>query len=119
MQANKNVITSLRWKRSSKEPFVSYPIINGIQAYYGDQKTYRSNDFLMSAIKNDSGLVSQTINEEANNLGLIPDQLNTLPFKSFPLPASEVTGPEQEDFAYLQVFAFRKNNDLYNVVLHL
>lgn len=117
MQMNPNVITSFRWKRSSNEPFVSYPIVNGIQAYYGDQKTYRSNDFLMSAIKNDSSLISQTINEEVKKLGLIPDQLNTLPFQSFPLAASEVTGPEQKDFAYLQLFAFRKNNDLYSVVL--
>src|SRR3989338_5838174 len=67
MQANKNVITSIRWKRSPNEPFVSYPIVSGIQAYYGNEQVNRSHDFVVSAIKNNSDALDKTINEKVKN----------------------------------------------------
>lgn len=106
MQMNKNVITSLRWKRSSGEPFVSYPIINGVQAYYGDQQTNHTHDFVVSTIKKDSDIIGQTIDEEVKKLGLSADSINTLPFQSF---------PDQD--VYLRTFGLRGGDNLYNVVL--
>ena len=106
MQMNPNVITSFRWKRNAKEPFITYPIINGVQAFYGNQETNRTHEFIVSAIKNDSDALGQTINEKTKNLGLSADPLNTLPFQTF----------SNQDI-YLRTFAFRGGGNLYSIVL--
>src|SRR3989338_3830342 len=106
MQENKNVITSIRWKRSPNEPFVSYPIVSGIQAYYGNEQVNRSHDFVVSAIKNNSDALDKTINEKVKNLGLSADSLNTLPFQSF----------SSQDI-YLRTLAFRGADNLYSITL--
>jgi len=106
MEANKNVITSFRWKRKSGEPFITYPIVNGVRSYYGDQQTNRSRDFVVSAIKNNSDALGKTIDEKAKNLGLIADPLNTLPFQSF----------LNQDIQ-LRAFAFRGGDNLYSITL--
>ncbi|MBI2482428.1 MAG: hypothetical protein HYV76_02630 [Candidatus Vogelbacteria bacterium] len=105
MQMNPYVITSFRWQRNTSEPFITYPIINGVQAVYGDQNNFRSNDFITSAIENDSKLISQSINEKAKELGFAVDSLNTLPLKTF----------SNKDI--LQVFAFKKGDSIYDIVL--
>lgn len=105
MQMNPYVITSFRWQRNASEPFVTYPIINGVQAVYGDQNNFRSNDFITSAIENDSKLINQSINEKAKELGFTVDSLNTLPLKTF----------SNKDV--LQLFAFKKGDSIYNIVL--
>lgn len=106
MEMNKNVITSFRWKRSSSEPFITYPIISGVQAYYGDQQQNRTHDFVLSAIKNDSDSIGKTIEEKAKSLGLVTDSPNTLPFQSF-----------TDRDVYLRTFAFRGGDNLYSIVL--
>jgi len=83
MQMNPNVITSFRWKRNAKEPFITYPIINGVQAFYGNQETNRTHEFIVSAIKNDSDALGQTINEKTKNLGLSADHSTLCHFKHF------------------------------------
>lgn len=105
IQMNEYVITSFHWKRRQGEPFITYPIMNSVEAYYGDQQNNRSIDFIVSAIKKDSDLIGQIIDTKAKNLGLVAEQLNTLPFQSF----------SNEDV--LQTFAFKKDNDLYSIVL--
>lgn len=105
MQMNPYVITSFRWQRNTSEPFITYPIINGVQAVYGDQNNFRSNDFITSAIENDSKLISQSINEKAKKLGFVADSLNTLPLKTF----------SNKDI--LQVFAFKKGDNIYSIIL--
>jgi len=105
MQMNPYVITSFHWKREQGEPFVTYPIINGTQTYYGDQNNFRSNDFIVSAIKNDSNLIGQTIDEKVKSLGFVVDSFNTLPLQIF------------SDKNVLRVFAFRKGDDIYSIVL--
>ena len=105
MQMNPYVITSFRWQRNKSEPFITYPIINGVQAVYGDQNNFRSNDFITSAIENDSKLISQSISEKAKELDFVVDSLNTLPLKTF----------SNKDV--LQVFAFKKGDGIYSVVL--
>jgi len=106
MQMNKNVITSFHWKRKSGEPFITYPIINGVQALYGNQETNRTHEFIVSAIKNDSDTLSKIIDEKTKNLGLIADPLNTLPFQSF----------SNQDI-YLRTFAFQEGGSLYSITL--
>lgn len=107
MEMNKYVITSFKWKRSSSEPFVSYPVINGIKAFYDNQQT------LMASVKNDSDLLGQNLDAEVRALGLVPDALNTLPFKS-----NDISVYQGQTFgSYSQVFGFRKDNSLYSLEL--
>ncbi len=105
MEKNPYVITSFHWKRSAAEPFIAYPIINGVSAFYGDDKTNHSIDFTISTIKKDADALNQKLNTEAKNLGLSVNSLNTLPLQSF--SNQDVT----------QVFAFKKGESLYSVVL--
>jgi len=105
MQMNPNVITSFHWKRKITEPFITYPITNGIEAYYGDDKTNHSIDFTVSAIKKDSDALTQAIKTEAGNLGLSVNSLNTLSLQSF--SNQDVT----------QTFGFEKGSSLYSVAL--
>ena len=105
MEMNPHIITSFRWQRNTLEPFITYPIINGVEAVYGDQNNFRSNDFITSAIENNSTLISQSINEKAKELGFVVDSLNTLPLKTF------------SNKNVLQVFAFTKGDSIYNIVL--
>lgn len=104
IQMNKSVITSFHWRRNSSEPYISYPITNGVSALYNNQQT------LMSAIKSDSGLLNASLDVEAKSLGLTADVLNTIPFQSFDF------GPESLG-SYLQVFGFVKGGSLYSIVL--
>ncbi len=105
MEKNPNVITSFHWKRNVAEPFITYPIINGVSAFYGDNKTNHNIDFIVSAIKKDSDALNKTLNTEANSLGLTVNSVNTLPLQSF----------SNQDAT--QVFAFEKGESLYSVAL--
>lgn len=105
LEMNPNVITSFRWKRKVSEPFITYPVMNGIEAYYGDEKTNRSADNIISTIKKNSDSLSQSIMNEAKNLGLTQNTMNTLPFQTFP----------NQDV--IQVFAYEKDASLYSVSL--
>jgi hypothetical protein len=103
---NKYVITSFHWKRSSGEPFISYPIINGVQAHYDSEHQTNRTGNIISTIKNDSDIIGKIIGEKAKNLSLIADSLNTLPFQSFP-----------DHGVYLRTFAFKRGENLYNIIL--
>jgi hypothetical protein len=116
---NKYVITSFRWKRNSGEPFVSYPIINGITAsYVGEAENKQTlkysilhtDDFIISTIKKDSDTLSKNLALEAKNLGLTIDKLNSVSFESS-------SKPNPATYQSLRTFAFRGGNDLYSIVL--
>ncbi len=105
MQANLYGITSFRWKRKASEPFITYPTVNGIKAYYGDDNTYRTIDYTVSAIKKDSNILNQKLNTEVKKLGLFANSLNTLQFQSFSTQNAT------------QTFGFEKDGSLYSIAL--
>jgi hypothetical protein len=102
---SKYVIPSFEWKRSANEPFITYPIIQGVVASYGYSADGLTNTDVISAIQNDTNAIDQNIAAEAAALGFTPDALNTLPFQSFNVDET------------LQTFGFRKGADLYSLVL--
>lgn len=106
MPMNSNVITSIQWKRDTKEPFISYPIVAGVEAMYGGVGTTRSQSSIVSMMKTVGAGIEKEMSAAANNLGLIPDALNTTKFQSF-------VGQEK----HLQTFGFKKGSDLYTIVL--
>ncbi|MFA6503222.1 MAG: hypothetical protein WCT45_03150 [Candidatus Paceibacterota bacterium] len=108
MQDEVNYITKkFLWKRNSVEPFVSYPAINGIRAFYGNDKVIPHDD-IVAIIKRDSDSVGQTIGAEAQKIGMSADALNTQPFRAF-----------LDRDQYIRTFGFRNGADLYSVILEV
>jgi hypothetical protein len=105
MQMDPNVITSFDWKRAAGEPWITYPIIQGYSATYGVDG-HESNSAIRATIRNDANAIGRTITAEANSLGLVADNLNTLPFQSF-----------TDQDAYHAVYGFRSGSDLYSLVV--
>ncbi len=105
MEMNPYVITSFHWKRSATEPYITYPIVRGVEAYYGDNETSRNIDFTVDAIKKSSESLAKSINDEVKKLGFSLNQLNTLNYQSF----------SNQDV--IQTYAFEKGENLYSIVL--
>lgn len=110
------------WKRALNEPFVAYPIRKSLAAIY--KHSNNPSEYEASAararqsIKNNSNSLTQVINKEALFLGLAPDQLNTIPFKTFDLPGNTAIGePAMKEGKLFQTFAFKKGANRYLAVL--
>lgn len=110
------------WKRAPNEPFVTYSIkksLAGIYKHSNNPSEYEASAArARQSIKNNSNSLTQVINKEALSLGLEPDQLNTLSFKTFDLPENPATGePAMKEGKLFQTFAFKKGVNRYLAVL--
>ncbi|MEI7750055.1 MAG: hypothetical protein WCJ25_03550 [Candidatus Moraniibacteriota bacterium] len=107
--------TLFEWKRKTSEPFISYPPLRLFHYVYGwknDAPISHESEFFQSVTERNSKNIGSGIRDEAKRLGLVIDEINTLPLWSFPLGYGT-------DFSYVKsVFALRSDNgDLYSIYL--
>jgi len=104
MKMDPNVITSFEWKRAAGEPWITYPVVQGYFATYGSDA--ESKNAIRARAMANATAIDGTVTAEANSLGFVADNINTLPFQSF---------PDQD--AYHAVYGFRDGSDLYSLVI--
>lgn len=91
------------WTRKSIEPMVTYPAIKEYHIFQGNAKTNGSNSAKANA-QSASIILTDSLNQEANKLGLINNPLNTTKFLHY-------------SGVMYRKFGFTKNEDLYSVFL--
>lgn len=114
IEMNPNVISSFRWRRTTNEPYITYPIEIGYESNYleiisdGKGGWKQTGTDVLGSTQANFNLLSKKLENKANDLGLSVDPINT---------QLETSYFHTKFDDYTQTFGFRKANDLYSVVI--